>query len=278
MVQSRRTRAGWLTAGLFLLLTGPTAAAHDMWIEPTAFHAEADTVLGLRLRVGQDFLGDPLVRDPALIDKFVVADGKGVRRVVGRDGGDPAGLLRPVDPGLLVFGYQSKESPVVLPGGKFQQYLAEEGLEQIITLRSQRGETMSEAREVFIRCAKSLVLVGPAASAHRDQALHFILELTAEKNPYAMAAGESLPFLLSYRDQPLPGALVVAINQTRAAAKVSARTDKDGRVRLRLDTPGPWLIKAVHMTPAPSGSDSQWASFWASLTFDLPAATARTSR
>ncbi len=277
MLQSRKARAGSLAAGLFLLLAGSTVGAHDMWIEPTAFKADPEKILGLRLRVGEDFLGDPLVRDPALIDKFIVADDSGVKRVVGRDGGDPAGLLRPVDSGLLVFGYQSKESPVVLPGGKFQQYLAEEGLDQIIALRSQRGETMAEAREVFIRCAKSLVLVGAPGAAQRDRDLGFTLELTAERNPYTMAAGGSLPFRLTYRDQPLPGALVVAINQTRPADKVSARTDKDGLVRLRLDIAGPWLIKAVHMTPASPGSDSQWASFWASLTFDLPAA-ARASR
>ena len=33
-----------------------------------------------------------------------------------------------------------------------------------------------------------------------------------------------------------------------------------------------WLIKAVHMIPAPAGSNAEWASFWASLTFELGAA------
>jgi hypothetical protein len=36
-----------------------------------------------------------------------------------------------------------------------------------------------------------------------------------------------------------------------------------------------WLIKAVHMVPAPAGARADWASFWASLTFDMrhPAAS-----
>jgi len=29
-----------------------------------------------------------------------------------------------------------------------------------------------------------------------------------------------------------------------------------------------WLVKAVHMVPAPAGSDADWRSFWASLTFE----------
>ena len=37
---------------------------------------------------------------------------------------------------------------------------------------------------------------------------------------------------------------------------------------------GVWMIKAVHMVPAPAGSNVEWASFWASLTFEAPAANA----
>jgi hypothetical protein len=28
-----------------------------------------------------------------------------------------------------------------------------------------------------------------------------------------------------------------------------------------------WLVKAVHMVPAPAGSGADWESIWASLTF-----------
>src|SRR5262245_13746915 len=45
---------------LTLLLTTTTLSAHDMWIEPTAFFPDAGKIIGVRLRVGQDFLGDPL--------------------------------------------------------------------------------------------------------------------------------------------------------------------------------------------------------------------------
>jgi hypothetical protein len=30
-----------------------------------------------------------------------------------------------------------------------------------------------------------------------------------------------------------------------------------------------WLIKAVHMVPAPDQTKADWASIWASLTFEL---------
>ena len=53
-------------------------------------------------------------------------------------------------------------------------------------------------------------------------------------------------------------------------ARVTARTDAQGRARLRLDRPGVWLVKAVHMIPAPAGAGADWESFWASLTFERP--------
>jgi uncharacterized GH25 family protein len=79
---------------------------------------------------------------------------------------------------------------------------------------------------------------------------------------------------LTYESRPLIGALVVAINRLNPADKMSARTDADGRVRFKLRQDGMWLIKAVHMIPAPAGSNAEWASFWASLTFELQRSSA----
>jgi hypothetical protein len=261
-----------LSLALLLALGGSAVAAHDMWIEPTGFLPPIGKLVGLRLRVGQDFLGDPILRDPALIERFVVADGDTTSPIIGRDGADPAGLMRIATPGLMVVGYQSKPSPVVLPAPKFTQYLREEGLEAIVALRAARGETAAEAREVFVRCAKSLLLAGLPAESQRDRILGLPLEIVAERNPYLLGSGQSLPVRLLYKDQPLAAALIVAINQRDPMARVSARSDTGGRVQLRLPQSGPWLIKAVHMVPAAAVSGSQWASFWASLTFELPEA------
>jgi hypothetical protein len=272
---SRLTRA----VSLFLLVVGGGARllAHDMWIEPGSYRPEIGRIMGLRLRVGQDFLGDPLPRVPSLIERFVVADSDGEKAVVGRDGADPAGLFLPAKPGLVLVGYHSKPSAVVLTAQKFNQYLSEEGLETVAALREQRGETGAEAREQFVRCAKTLMLSGPAAASQSDRVLGFPLELVAERNPYLVKPGESLTVRLLYRGQPIAGVLVMALNQRDPAAKVSTRSDAAGRVHLRLSQSGPWLIKAVHMIPTAAGSDHQWDSFWASLTFELGDAAARAS-
>jgi uncharacterized GH25 family protein len=249
--------------------------AHDMWIEPTTFLPEAGQIVGVRLRVGQDLLGDPLPRDPALVKQFIFEDAGGRKPVVGRNGADPAGFVRVAMPGLLVVGYSSNPSAVELSADKFNQYVREEGLDSVAELRARRNETGAKVHELFARCAKSLVLSGSPAGTQGDRCLGFTLELMAERNPYGIRPGEDLPVRLTYENRPLPGALVVAINRLNPSEKLSARTDKDGRVHLRLRSGGMWLVKAVHMVAAPAGANGEWASYWASLTFELRNANAQ---
>jgi len=249
-------------------LSGASLFAHDMWIEPTTFLPDPGSIVGLKLRVGQDLLGDPIPRDPSLINQFVYEDETGRKPVVGRDGADPAGFLRATAPGVLVVGYHSNPSAVQLTPEKFNLYLKEEGLDTVAALRARRNETNAAAREIFTRYAKSLVQSGTATEGPGDRTLGFTLELVAERNPYTTPAEQDLPFRLTYEHRPLSGALVVAINRIDPSQKMTARTDAAGRVRFRLKQGGMWLVKAVHMVPAPAGTNAEWASHWASLTFE----------
>ena len=244
--------------------------AHDFWIEPTSYVPEAAKIIGIRARVGDLFLGDPVPRDPSLLEQMVVEDASGRRPIYGRDGGDPAGLLRLVVPGLHVIGYFGKPSRVELAADKFNTYLREEGLDDVAATRARLNQSDSGARELFTRCAKTLVLLGAPSPDQQDRALGCALELVAERNPYAMEPGQALSVRLTYEGRPIKGALVVARSRQRASETISARSDVAGRVRLVLPAGGTWLIKAVHMVPAPATANADWASYWASLTFELP--------
>ena len=264
---SRLRHLGNVAALAAFLGAAPPLQAHDLWIEPTSFSPKPGQVVGAHLRVGVDLLGDPVPRIPALVNQFVVADSFGRRAVPGRDGADPAGVLRVARPGLHIVGYHSNASRVELPAEKFNAYLQEEGLDAIVADRARRGESSNPARELFYRCAKSLLSSGPPSEAEIDQLLGFPLELVAERNPYALPAGEELSVRLLYQGQPLAGALVVAMNRSSPAARLALRSDAEGRVRLPLRPGGMWLVKAVHMVAAPAGAEAEWASYWASLTF-----------
>jgi uncharacterized GH25 family protein len=250
------------------LLLACSLSAHDMWIEPSTFFPTSGEIVGVKLRVGQELLGDPLPRSAGLFKQFIVDDASGRRDLIGREGGNPAGFLRVDGAGLHVLGYYSNPSPVELEGEKFTSYLKEEGLESIIALRAKRNQSAAKAREQFVRCAKSLVLTGAANESQKDKQLGFPLELIAERNPYVPQAGDEMAFRLVYESRPLAGALVIARNRMNPMQTVTARTGADGRVKLKLKPGGMWMLKAVHMVPAPDGMNAEWLSFWASVTFE----------
>lgn len=258
---------------IFLVLAFTvTLSAHDMWIEPATFFPEKGEIVPIKLRLGQDLLGDPLARSSSLINQFVVEDSAGRKPVIGHEGANPAGIMRVAVPGVSVVGYYSNPSSVEETADVFNRYLKEEGLETIAMLRARRNETNNKVNEQFSRCAKSLLLTDSAGTSG-DRILGFPLELVAERNPYTTRPSEDLPVRLTYMNKPLEGVLVVAMNKQNPMEKISARTGADGKVKLRLQRPsGMWLIKAVHMVPAPSGSNADWSSYWASLTFERPSA------
>jgi hypothetical protein len=227
-----------------------------------------------RLVVGQRFRGEPLPRNPAMIVKFVLATASGERPVLGRAADEPAGSIRIEDPGLQLIGYRSLNNPLSQEPAKFEEYLREEGLEKVIEARARRGESQKPSREVFSRCAKALLAAGEDGKAGHDRVLGFTLELIPEKNPYAMNAGEDLPVRILHEGKPLSGALVAALPYENPDDRLSQRSDKNGRVTFRLPKGGVWLVKAVHMLPAPPEANADWQSLWASLTFEVPVESA----
>lgn len=244
--------------------------AHDFWIEPSTFRPEVGAKVGFALRVGEGFRGDPVPRTPARIERFVLVSPSQEAPIEGDSrASDPAGVARVSEPGVQVVGYRSRTSRVDLEAAKFEQYLKEEGLEAIVAERARRGESAKPSREIYSRCAKSLLAAGAGSKAGHDRELGFPLELVPEQNPYSYSSSAPLPVRLRYRGQPLAGALVVALARHAPEKRLSARTDAAGRVSLAL-APGAWLVKSVHMVPAPAESGADWESLWASLTFEVP--------
>jgi uncharacterized GH25 family protein len=264
----------WMTMSLALMLGG-SAVAHDFWIEPSTFEPAAGAAIRVHLRVGERFAGETVARDESRIEQFFAAGPSGRKPVAGRDGMDPAGLLRLDEPGLWLVGYRSRPAPVVLGPEAFEAYLREEGLERVAEERVRRGEQRAPGREIFSRSVKALLRVGgrgPAAGC--DRPLGLTLELVPGTDPLSAPDGR-LPLTLLFDGRPLEGALVVALRKAALAPgegeiAASQRTDRDGRVTIPV-SPGVWLVKAVHMERAKPATGADWESVWTSLTFDIPA-------
>lgn len=247
---------------LSVLLT--PLVAHDFWIQPSTHRARPGEVIKVRLMVGEKGKGDGLKRNPDRFHRFSSAMGSKETPLLGLDGSDPAGFVRPQDEGILTLIYTGKPSRLELAAPKFEAYLREEGLESISEARQAAGRTNATGRERFIRSAKALVQVGDS-HAGWDRAQNLPLELIPEADPFALQAGQSLGLRALLEGKPLAHLRVTAIDED--GVFVHGRTDAEGRVSLPLPHAGRWILKAVHMRPVTDDPSVDWESLWASLTF-----------
>ena len=245
-----------LIALVLALLTLDAVGAHDFWIEPSTFTPAPGEIVKLTLRVGEHLEGDTVPRNDAKIERFEAVGAGDPLRVVGMDGADPAGLIRPVESGGTIVVYRSLRSQVELDATKFAAYLELEGLPSV-----------KVGPEAFSRCAKALIAVDGKGSPQFTKPVGLKLEIVPESDPYTLAAGAPLPVRVLFDGKPLRNVMVMALDSASAQEPQRIRTNAEGRARVNLPRSGMWLIKAVHMIPAPSDAQATWESFWASLTF-----------
>jgi uncharacterized GH25 family protein len=264
------------------VLATHAARAHDFWIEPSTFHPLPGANIAVGLRVGQDFVGDPVPRSSRAIAQFIVRQSGTDAPIIGIEHIDPAGFFRADGQSTAVIAYRSLPSNVELPADRFEEYLRLEGLERIIDLRAERGASAKGGRERFSRYAKTL-LTGEQTSAAATQPIGLAYEIVPDEDPTVRSSvfrGRVL-----HDGKPLGGALVVAVLRSDPSVRLATRSDTRGAFAFTLPRPGAWLIKSVHMVPASPFSDvdgvglwgslfsdADWASLWASLTFESPQA------
>ena len=247
---------------LLLCLIASPALAHDFWIEPVG--ETLSQPVSLRIRIGPAYTPeDEYPYNPLHIVKFwrIGPDGAETR-FAGFTGQRPAGSFTPKQPGYYTVGYQSAATQITLEAEKFEAYLQEEGLLNVLEWRKSKGESAAPGKEEFARNAKTLIRVGDAQVGF-NRTLGMPLELVLRSDP--RKAGP-LTFELVRNDKPAANVRVAAYSAAKAKP-IEARTDLQGKVTLDLPTPGIWLVKSVNAERTTGNSD--WRSDWASLTFKV---------
>lgn len=239
----------------FVVFLVRSVHAHDFWIEPSTFSPLTGEVVHIALRVGEHFEGKAVPRDPELIKSFTITGSGETRDVPGMQGRDPAGIARPWTNGSFIIAYQSHPTPHVMEARPFEDYLWMEGLTDTIAARETNGQQQAPGREIFSRCAKALL--GPMNAKPVGLRLEITKTDTDEH------------FQVTFEGRPQPGLLVRALTKEEPNLIQSGKTDANGAVAFSLDHPGTWLVKTVHMVPAPDPAVADWESIWASLIFHI---------
>ena len=280
-MQSRTSRRLAASAGGFLclgiLLHPALSDAHQFWVQPDDYRISAGEELRAQLLVGESFKGAAFPYLSHRFQRFEAAQNGKRRRVRGQEGQDPALRHETRGEGLLSVAYLSKpdRADFLQDWETFEEYLRDEGLDWVVEAHDARGLPRTAFAELYTRCAKSLVQVGPASPVQRDQLFGMPLEFLAQVNPYALEPGGTLPLQLLWRGEPAGGVQITVLQKAASVNKTLLRSDEEGRIELPLGEGGEFLLSAVLMESLASGldfagDDPVWASYWASLSFEVP--------
>jgi uncharacterized GH25 family protein len=173
------------------------------------------------------------------------------------------------DGGTALLALATKSRLVRLKADEFNEYLEEDGLPQILALREERDELMQPVVERYTKWAKAVLQVGDEGDETWKEPVGHRIEIVPEEDCYVVQPGEELGLRLLFEGEPLSGVTVTGTRAGGPRHEVRAVTDTEGRARLPLTEAGRWYLHSIHMIRLDEGSQIQWESFWATLTFEV---------
>ncbi len=260
------------TVSLIVLLTlAAWTQGHEFWLQPQKYRFAVGETAVVDFKVGENFTGEywDMKRHQVVEMKLYTA-------------GTPVSLLTSVKKsegknlshtftksGTHLFFLQSNAAYIELEGVKFTDYLTEDGLDEIIDLRSQRQQTESKAREFYTRYSKLLLQSGSDLSPVVTQPVGALHEIVPLQNPYALKVGDYLTIKVMYGGKPRPHALVkIWTKRDKTTFLQNLYTENDGTLKFPINAAGEWMVSTVKMVPSvKTGAD--YESAWASLVFGI---------
>lgn len=267
--------AGTIVSGiLWLWSLAPPAAAHVLYLMPQKWNVEPGAVVKIHFENGDLFPagGSPVaptrLRNTRLISKAGTAP---LEQVTAGKTRTEASVRAP-GTGLATLTAETQPNFIELSAAKFQSYLKSEHLTHVLKWREANGEAAKPGRERYSKYVKSIIRAG-GGDGHLPVA-GLTVEFVPSADPYGLRAGGTLPVQLLFRGQPAAGVSVQGawIERGKTVYRTVGHTDAQGRIEVPIRAAGPHRLHAILMERCKDAKAADWESFWASLTFEIPAA------
>ncbi len=178
--------------------------------------------------------------------------------------------ITPTEAGNYIAGLSTMWRESALPAAEFNKYLPAEGIPDILEARTRDGELDEDARYRYSKYVKTIFQAGKKTTDSYKTVLGYAVEMVPQQNPYKLKKGSSLDILCLKDGKPLAGQIVTT--RYEAAGKMlgetSARTDKDGILKVKLTGAGKWYAKFIRMVKI-NDPKLNYESKWATLTFEI---------
>lgn len=246
------------------------ARAHDLWVVPGKFQLKPGEKASLFINSGDRYPESQALLDGARIARFTLHTSAGESPLSNwrADGKSLVSEVSVAEAGTAVVTLELKPQVIRLTAEHFNDYLARDGLPQILRLRAELGEVDQPVFERYAKWAKTILKVGEFEDELWSQPAGIKIEIVPESKPFNLRAGDEISVRVFFDGAPLAGVVVLGGRAGGPAGELRGWTDAQGRASFTLPAAGRFYLHAVHMTRVKEDPAAQWESFWATLTFE----------
>lgn len=247
------------------------ASAHEFWLQPKKYRYKVGEEVSIDFMVGESFTGEfwDLQRHKAeKVELHSTSGVKDLTKTVKPTRGKNLSLKAEQE-GTFLIAMQSNAAYIEMEGQAFNDYLKEDGLDDIYNERKRLNQLDKPSTEYYSRFAKLMVQVGDKKDDTFKKVLGLRYEIVPDQNPYTLKTGDYLQCKVYFEGKVLPHALVKVwskINNTTFLQNIY--TEKDGSVRFPISTRGEWMVSSVKMIKSEKAG-AEYHSLWASLVFEI---------
>ncbi len=258
-------------AFLTVLFCGILTHAHEFWIKPQQFYFKVGDEMVADLMVGENFQGEfwDLTRHQVVsLEMFTALGKKDLVKEVRPTRGKNLKVKLAAE-GTHLFALQSNAAFIELEGEKFNDYLKEDGLDNVMQRRTDKGELDKPARELYTRYAKLLVQSGGRTDEVYKRKVGLKHEIIPLNNPARLKSGDYMECRVLFNNEPARHQLVKVWNFIGNRIFLqNIYTENDGTIKFPISNYGPWMVSTVRMEVSQS-AQADYESSWASLTFGI---------
>jgi uncharacterized GH25 family protein len=252
---------------LAIALNAGVVVAHDTWLLPAKFKVPAT---GEIVAEGTSAMHFPKPEVAMHADRIARSGLRLAGKTTALETGDATAAVlrfraRPAESGIAVLWVESRPRTLDLKHAEVEEYLKEIGAWDTAGTEWNRAGR-KPWRETYVKFSKSHVSVGtPASDRSWSEPVGLGLEIVPETDPTALHVGDEVRLRILRNSTPLAEQAVGA--QAAGRETELNRADASGRVTLRADRAGPWLVKVTSIRPA--AREGEWESQFATLTFEV---------
>lgn len=254
-----------------LLAVAAVASAHDYWLQPSSFAPALDKPASVSLHVGDHFVSEAeKAHDKKATVSLALFTAAGKADLDARDGNKPALRFTPKKAGVHVVALERDARLITMTAKKFEAYLAEEGLDDVIAARKKDGDSDKEGRERYRRYLKCYLRAGGKGDDAWKKLAGHKLEIVPLSDPTGLKKKDTFTVRILFEEKPLAGVKVAAFSRDGDKVKErSVRTTAKGDAEFTLGESGTHLVRLVFMKRAKDDKEADWHSWWAAVTFEV---------